>query len=195
MAIKAVIFDCFGVLVASAEVTLYKAFPQYGDRLEELDKQANLGLIDRQHFLDDVSQLTGQSQADLLGHEHHYCNVDDRDRVESAIEWATRIKKSGKYQVAMLSNVGHGWLDNFLAENSIVNLFDTVILSCDVGMIKPDPRIFLLMSQKLGVQPSECVMIDDRAENIAGAKSIGMQGIVFASTAQARAELDIILGQ
>lgn len=191
MAIKAIIFDCFGVLVASAEITLHHAFPQYSDELLKLDEQANLGLLDRQQFLDKVSELTGVPESELIGHKHHYCNVDDRD--ESAINWAHQIKQTGKYKMGLLSNIGRGWLDKFVVEKSIEGLFDVEVLSYEIGMIKPDPKIFVYIADKLGVQPNECVMIDDRPENIKGAKIAGMQGIVFKSTGQAHVELDAIL--
>lgn len=191
MAIKAIIFDCFGVLVASAETSLYNAFPEYSAKLLELDNQANIGKYTKNQFLQKVSEITGVSINQLMS--NNYCNVNDRDRNESAINFARQIKSEGKYKLGMLSNVGSGWLDKFLTENKIKGLFDTTILSCDVKIMKPDPRIFQLIADKMGFKPDECVMIDDRAENIEGAKSIGMRGIVFKTTAQTRAELAEIL--
>lgn len=191
MAIKAVIFDCFGVLVAAAEVTLFRAFPQYNDELLRLDMRANLGQIDKSQFLNSVAEVTGVEVKELV--KHRYCNVDDRDRYMTVIEWAHQLKSSGRFKLGLLSNVGRGWLDNFLHENAIEGLFDQEILSYEERMAKPDPKIFKLMADRLGLKPDECVMIDDKPENIAGAKLAGMQGIVFTSCQQARSELDKIL--
>lgn len=191
MAIKAIIFDCFGVLVASAEVTLYKAFPQYSKELLILDEQANIGLLSKEQFIDAVSKTIGVSPAELI--KHHYCNVEDRDRNDSALDWAHKIKLSGKYKLGLLSNVGRDWLNIFLRDMDKIGLFDESILSFEVSITKPNPKIFEMMAEKLGVKPDECVMIDDRPENIAGAKTTGMQGIIFVSTRQAKSELAKIL--
>lgn len=191
MAIKAVIFDCFGVLVSASEVTLYRAFPQYRDELTDLDMRSNLGQIDKPQFLADVAEITGVTVKELV--KHRYCNVDDRDRHMSVIDWAHQLKLSGQLKLGLLSNVGRGWLDNFLHENVIEGLFDQQILSCEENVVKPNPRIFKLMADRLGVEPNECVMIDDKPDNIAGAKLAGMHGIVFTSCQQAKAELDKML--
>lgn len=193
MAIKAIIFDCFGVLVGSSEGSLHKSFPEFSEQIYNLDIQANLGEYDKDQFIKKVSEITNTPIEKIF--KKQFCDIDNRDRNEPAINLARQIKDEGKYKLGMLSNVGSGWLNKFLTENSIKDLFDAIILSCDVKLIKPDPRIYQLMAKKFGVKPSECVMIDDRPENIDGAESIGMKGIVFRSAAQTRIELDKILEQ
>ncbi len=193
MAIKAIIFDCFGVLIDSSETSLFHAFPQFKSQLVILNSQSDIGLLSKEQYINAVSYLTGVSGEELQ--KHDYCNVDNRDRNDSAIAWAHDIKTAGKYKVGLLSNVGRGWLNSFLKEMGKEDLFDASILSGEVSMVKPDPRIFKLMANRLGVKPDECVMIDDRPGNIAGARQAGMQGVVFASTKQAKAELSNILGE
>ena len=68
-------------------------------------------------------------------------------------------------------------------------MFDEMILSYDTHLVKPDPKIYLLMADKLGVDPSRCVMIEDAVENITGAKSCGMQGVVFKDVDQLESDL------
>ncbi len=191
MAIKAVIFDCFGVLVAAAETTLFDAFPQHRAELRALDIRDNLGEFTGDEFINQVSAITGKQVEELI--KNHYCNVDIRTRDQAAIDWAVQLKGSGEYKIGLLSNVGHDWLNRFLHDMGEVGLFDQMILSCDVAIMKPDPAIFEMMAKKFGLAPNECVMIDDKAENIAGAAKAGMHGIVFSSTAQAKAEFDKIL--
>ena len=72
-------------------------------------------------------------------------------------------------------------------------LFDTIVLSAEVGVMKPDPRIYLLALQQLAVQPERAVFIDDFEHNIAGAQAIGMNGIHFRSPAQLVADLGALL--
>lgn len=56
--------------------------------------------------------------------------------------------------------------------------FDVVVLSCEVGLKKPERKIYLLTAKKLGLKPNECVFIDDRRENLLPAKQLGMKTIL-----------------
>jgi len=71
--------------------------------------------------------------------------------------------------------------------------FDHIIASCDVNLIKPDPKIYQLTLDRLGCQPKEAVFIDDRPVNITAAEKAGMVGIVCKSTEQVRKDLERIL--
>ncbi len=179
--------------MAAAETKLFDAFPDHREELYELDRRDNLGAFTPGEFNNQVSKITGVHVDELI--KHHYCNVDIRVRDELAIEWAKQLKDSGLYKVALLSNVGHGWLNKFLADMHKVGLFDEILLSCDVAIMKPDPRVFELMAKRLGLPTNQCVMIDDKPENIVGARQAGMKGIVFTSTRQAKTELAKILEQ
>lgn len=191
MEIKAIVFDCFGVLIAAGNKALNKQYPDKRDELLKIEKMSDLGQITRQQFLEKVSGLTGLSVEQL---QEDYYFTDDSGYNLSAIDWVKQVRQTGLYKVGLLSNVGRGWLDNFLVDIDGDNLFDAEILSGDVGIVKPNPDIFRLMAKKLGVKPENCVMIDDLEENIDGARSAGMQGVVFYSTRQAKAELAKILG-
>jgi putative hydrolase of the HAD superfamily len=57
-------------------------------------------------------------------------------------------------------------------------LFDAVVISGDVGMHKPEPEIFILGAERIGVAPGECVFVDDLRENCAGAEEVGMTAIL-----------------
>jgi putative hydrolase of the HAD superfamily len=72
-------------------------------------------------------------------------------------------------------------------------LFDAMVLSADVGLMKPDPAIFKMMADELGLLPNECVMIDDVVSNIDGAKLVGMPGVLYISPEQTMAELNCLL--
>lgn len=68
-------------------------------------------------------------------------------------------------------------------------LFDTVVISGEVGLRKPDPRIYRLAASQLGVLPAHCVFVDDLAPNVRGAAAVGMVGIHHVDAATTRAEL------
>ena len=60
-----------------------------------------------------------------------------------------------------------------------LDFFDGVMVSSDVHLIKPDTRIYELLCETYGLNPEECVFIDDRPENVEAAERVGMKGIVF----------------
>lgn len=186
MAVKAVIFDCFGVLVASGRVNMYRDYPMLHAEIDDLERQMDYGMASRQQFNDSVAELTGLSVDDI---ERRYWAIYARD--EPVINWANQLKTSGEYKVGILSNVGRGFISDFLPE--IDDLFDSVILSSSVGMIKPDPSIFELAAKQLNVTTYECVMIDDLPSNIEAAQLAGMKGIVFGSLHQAKSDLRELL--
>jgi putative hydrolase of the HAD superfamily len=76
-----------------------------------------------------------------------------------------------------------------------MDVFHDVVDSSEVGMRKPDHRIYRLASDRLGVEPEACVFLDDQPENVDGARAIGMAGIVVDDPWAALAELDAILGR
>ena len=184
MVIKAVIFDCFGVLITIGRDLLHQTYPQFSDQLTELERQSDAGLVSRSEFYDSVVAITGVSMDDAVNKYYSVKNYN-----QSSIDLIKQIKATGRYKIGLLSNIGHGWLDDFLPIMNSMNLFDAVILSSDIGIIKPDPKIFELMAEKLGVNTDECIMIDDTPVNIASAINTGMQGIIFDSIDQAKTDL------
>lgn len=186
--IKAIIFDCFGVLVVAGHVLMHQDYPQFSTEFTELQRQSDLGFITRQQFNESVAKLTGLSAAEV---ELKYWSINRFN--QPTMDWVHELKISGKYKIGMLSNISRDWMDVSLPVFDQQKLFDDLILSGDVKVIKPDPEIFRLMADKLAVHPNECVMIDDLSRNIEGAKLAGMQGVVYKTLDQARAELDILL--
>ncbi|MGA7870523.1 MAG: HAD-IA family hydrolase [Candidatus Binatus sp.] len=76
----------------------------------------------------------------------------------------------------------------------IMELFDELLESSKVGIRKPDPRIYLMMCEKLGVKPDACVYLDDLGGNLKPARAMGMTTIKVESGPQAIAELEAATG-
>jgi epoxide hydrolase-like predicted phosphatase len=72
-------------------------------------------------------------------------------------------------------------------------LFDAVVISGDVGMHKPEPEIFVLGAERIGVPPEECVFVDDLRENCAGAEAVGMTAILHRGPDSTLPELEKLL--
>src|SRR5918995_1002042 len=98
--------------------------------------------------------------------------------------------------LAELRDAGHELhaLTNWSAETfpfarerfAFLELFESILVSADVGLIKPDPAIFRLLLERIGRTPAECIYIDDNPKNVAGAAALGFDAIAFASAEQLR---------
>jgi putative hydrolase of the HAD superfamily len=79
-----------------------------------------------------------------------------------------------------------GLLSNLTSEEKQVldpfdlrGLFDVTVASCEVGLAKPEPGIYHLAAQRLGVRPEECVFVDDQPPYLTGAMAVGMCGVLI----------------
>jgi putative hydrolase of the HAD superfamily len=74
------------------------------------------------------------------------------------------------------------------------DLFDASVISGEVGLHKPQPEIFVLACERLGVQPGESVFVDDLRENCAGAEAVGMTAVLHRDSAETVSRLEDLLG-
>ncbi|HEY1085956.1 MAG TPA: HAD family phosphatase [Candidatus Saccharimonadales bacterium] len=188
--IKAIIFDCFGVLYVDASHDFYEnQVPHYEklrSALMELNKASDYGLITQDEWTRQVSETTGLPLV-FVRQNIQRTNIRNKQLLEYTQQLRTR------YKVGMLSNIGKGAMDQFFAAEERKELFDTVVLSSEIGLTKPHPEIFRLTAERLGVQPGECVMIDDLEENCSGADAAGMQAIHYRTNKQTIRDLAAIL--
>lgn len=187
MSTKAIIFDCYGVLYVDSHRSLKQEYPDLAQDIADLSQQSDYGWIDREQYLEELSRLTGESTSfitEFILTEHH---------LNKALV-ATIAELKTQYKIGMVSNVGRGWLDDFFAQHNLRHLFDTIVLSGEEGITKPDPGIFALAAERLGVDPSECIMIDDIADNCAGADAAGMRSVHYRSNTQLTSDLRALIG-
>ena len=79
-------------------------------------------------------------------------------------------------------------------ERAPMEIFDATVISGDVGLHKPQPEIYRLGAERIGVPITDCVFVDDLRENIAGAEAVGMTGILHRGAATTIPELERLLG-
>lgn len=103
----------------------------------------------------------------------------------------TALRKAKRHglRTALLSNADGWWQP----PRAFDGLFDVTIISGEVGLAKPDVDIYLLTATKLGLEPGECVFVDDLSVNIHGAVEAGMVGVHHRSTRSTLEELEILL--
>ena len=170
--IRAIIFDCFGVLVhGSLDHLRSLAPPEHLTELNDLSHHSDYGYVTQAEYLQRVGELLGRSAAeiaDIINSQYV--------RNEEMISLAHSLR--GEYKTALLSNVGRGVIDRLFSAEELSALFDVVILSSEVGMVKPNPDIYELAARHLELTPDHCLMVDDLEANIAGAQAVGMTGVV-----------------
>ncbi len=172
--IRAIIFDCFGVLATDVWLAFCESLLPGSDitQASALNKAYDRGIISYTDFVQGVTELVGQAPPDL---EH--ITLGDIAKNEPLLQLIGQLK--AEYKIGLLSNVSSDWIQKEFLTAKEQELFDAVVLSYEVGMIKPDPRIYELICTRLGVDPSEAVMVDDRQAYAEGAQQIGMKCIVY----------------
>lgn len=105
-----------------------------------------------------------------------------------------RSYKESGYRVALLSNVTAEHAV-FLRNHGFYNDFHPVLLSCEIGVDKPDPRAFQIMIAEAEVSPENCIFIDDKPVNVEAARALGIDAILFLSPEQVEKELRTRLKQ
>jgi len=102
-----------------------------------------------------------------------------------------RTLRAAGFSTALLSN---SWGCDEYPRADFAGLFDTVVLSGEIGMRKPEKEIFLHAAATLGLAPAECVFIDDMEANVAAAQACGMTGVLHTETATTASVLQDLLG-
>jgi putative hydrolase of the HAD superfamily len=103
-------------------------------------------------------------------------------------EWVASLRPAG-YKTALLSNMQTDMIAHVRAKFPWLKDFDQQIFSSEVRLIKPDPALYRACLAKLGTQASETIFIDDREENVAGARAVGMTAFRFRSIPELRRDL------
>lgn len=196
MGIKAIIWDFGGVLVRTEDFSQRQAMAQeLGLTSQELAirifdganrHQAQSGAVDGESYLQEVAAEFGMSAEEL----HARFFADDR-LDEELMAYIRGLRP--RYQTALLSNAMSTLRGVITRRFPIVDAFDIVIISAEVGLMKPDAAIYALVLERLGVQADEAVFIDDFVENVDGAQQSGLHAIHFQSRQQALEELDALL--
>ena len=187
--IKAIIFDCFGVLSTEGfRVFCDKYFKDSPDKraaAQDLMDRSCLGNMSFDEFESGLADLGGTSVASV----REYLN---RNKPNEPLFKLIRDELRPKYKIGMLSNSSANWLDELFTPEDI-NLFDDIILSYEVRVTKPDPRIYQLAAERLGVKVEQCILVDDIKRYVEGAEAVGMQAIWYRDFEKMKTGLEKIL--
>jgi putative hydrolase of the HAD superfamily len=182
---QVIVFDFYGVICS--EITPF-VLPKYMSKEDAVAykasvvQEADLGRIDLDDVLKHLSAVTGVSSETLLAEFWSYVIINPE--LVRLIE-----TMRGRYRTALLSNAIRPFLRQILAKHDLERLFDTILISAEEGIAKPDPVFFNLMIGKLGVPASECFFVDDNAANVEAARAAGMQAVLYEGVDKLRRDL------
>jgi putative hydrolase of the HAD superfamily len=160
--------------------------PLYRLETGEIPEQAFLAALER-HLV----ELLGR-EVTLHGFgERYLAALDPNDEL---FAYYRRLHEGG-VRFAMLTNNVREWEPHWRTKLPIDDIFETVVDSAFVGFRKPDPRIYAIALERLGLPAEACAFVDDLERNVALARELGFHGVEFRDTAQAIAELDALLGR
>lgn len=185
--IRAIIFDCFGVLYGGSLGYLASLAPAgRAQEVHDINLQKDYGYISYEDYLARTGEVIGKTPAEIeaILRQKHVRN-------QELIASVKTLKSS--YKIGLLSNIGEKALDGLFSPEEQRQLFDVRVLSFEEGLAKPNPAIFRLIADRLEVSPSDCVMIDDLADNCEGAEIAGMYAVQHTTNERTQRELAKII--
>ena len=189
MAIKAIIFDCFGVLVKDSMNLFCDTYlsdaPEAVAEIRRLDHLSTEGKMTWNELLDEIVRLSGVNRDEVI-------RVLDINPPNLPLFDYIAKELKPHYKLGFLSNAADDWLKELFTADQLA-LFDDFVLSYQHNMRKPDTAIFELAANRLGVLPSESILIDDVEVYCQGAREVGMSAIQYISPDQTKSDIETIV--
>lgn len=199
--IKAIIFDVGGVLIRTqSRAGREKWAAKFGMDSWDFENfvfrsesgvQSELGQKSVKEHWQWLAEHFGLTEASLVEMRRDFFGGDVLN--EPLVEYVKRLRQAG-YRTGILSNFGDNARRIWRKVYPFIENFDGIIISSEVGVMKPDPKIYHLAAESVGVKPAEALFIDDFIQNVEGARAVGMQAIHFTDPELVRQRLIDITG-
>lgn len=198
MKIKAVFFDFGGVIQRTEfQAPRQQLAQRFGMEYDDIDnivfnsptaKQATVGELAVEKHWDAVAKRLKVSKNEIAAVESEFFAGDVIDH--SIVEYLRSLRP--RYKTGLISNA---WSDmrGYLVRQKLDEVFDTLTISAEVGVAKPEAKIYLLALEQSQVEPEAAVFVDDVPANIEACEALGMQGILFRDPLKAMNELKKLL--
>lgn len=183
-----IIFDFGGVLIDWNPRYLYRKFFD-GDAASMEGFLTEVGFIEW-NLQQDIGRPFAEGVADLCKRFPAYAGLikayDERweesigGLIQPTVAILRRLKRAG-FRLHGLSNWSVEKYDLVRPKYEFFSWFDTILVSGEVKLIKPDPRIYAVLLERIGRKPEECVFVDDSQVNITTADQLGFKTIHFLS--------------
>lgn len=184
MTIRAVFFDLGGVIVRTEyQSPRERLAERLGMEYDDLSRivfdsetgyQASIGAITSLQHWEAVMKRLKRSSEEMAAIRDEFFAGDVVDR--ELLNFLRSLR--GEYKTGLISNA---WSDlrEYLLREKMTDAFDHIIISAEVGVAKPEAKIYQIALEKAGVSPEEAVFVDDFYANIEGCEKVGMKGIHF----------------
>lgn len=189
--IKAIVFDYGNVLVEWNPRYVYERFfPNDPEAMERFFREVDFMEWNAQQdkgrsFAEGVAELSKEfpQHAHLIQAYHDHWKDSIGEAHWGTVEIMKRLKQAG-YPLYGLSNWSAETFPHIREQYDFFDLFDDMVISGEVGHVKPQPEIFHILLEKIGRPAQECLFIDDSPANIQQAQNIGFATIRFESSEQ-----------
>jgi epoxide hydrolase-like predicted phosphatase len=200
MSVRTVFIDFGGVIMRTEDKgPRRRQAEQLGMTSRELEKiifesessqQASTGKIPEEAHWQAVAKNLGVKQPEADKIVDAFFSGDRADAI--LLDFLRSLRPERK--VGLISNAWSG-LRAFITRQKFEDVFDEMIISAEVGVMKPDPRIYRLALEKLDAKAKESVFLDDVLVNVEAARSVGMNAIHFTQPEKALEELKQLLSK
>jgi putative hydrolase of the HAD superfamily len=199
MTIKAVIFDIGGVLEITPSLGVDEAWAQkwgldpmeMAKKLQHVWRDGGLGLMSEAEVHAAIGEALNISAEQV---DAYMADVWREYLGTLNIELANYFRSlHATYKTGIISNSFVGARERETALYHFDEMTHVIVYSHEAGMRKPDPRIYTICCEKLGIAPNEAIFLDDREQAVEAACALGMHGLVFTDTQKAIADIEACL--
>ncbi len=191
--ITAIIFDWGGVLIEDPAPGLMRycadafgvPFEDYISAHRQLQNDFQKGLMPEERFWEEISRRLDRPEPAVPSLWGDAFRAAYKPRAEM-FDLAAALRSKG-YRTGFLSNTEVPAMQFFHTLD--YDMFDALVFSCAEATHKPEPRVYAIALERLGVEPAQAVFIDDLPEYIEGARQMGLSTILFRSAAETKRRL------
>ena len=187
---KTIIFDFFGVVCAEVSARWFATHlsPEEESRVRASAylKAADLGETTDEVLFKNLSELSGETPEAIRASWGQLVNIDTE-----VVALLAKLKET--HRIGLCSNAIASSFWQIVVEHHLAPLFDSIVVSSEVHLIKPDPRIYTLTLDKLGTAAKDTIFFDDRKVNVDAAAALGIESYIFTDAAGLR-ETIVALG-
>lgn len=198
MAIRAVFFDFGGVIMRTEyQSPRQKLAERFNMDYDEIDRavfgsdsarRASVGEITEDAHWAAVLKRFKQPASEMQVFRNNFFGGDVIDR--NLVEFIRSLR--GRFHTGLISNAWSG-LREFITKQKLIDIFDTVIISAEIGVVKPSAKIYEVALNQAKVGASEAVFVDDMPVNIEACEKVGIKGFLFNDPEESLSRLNDLL--